>query len=135
MPAAEPIPVVGAVIVRDGLVLCARRGPGKHLAGQWEFPGGKLEPGETAEGALVREIEEELGCRVAVGDLIVTAAHVYAAKTIVLSTYRCAVVDGEPVPTEHAEIAWVDPADLTALDWAPADLPTVDAITAAPPGR
>lgn len=130
MPAAAPIPVVGAVMVRDGLVLCARRGAGKHMAGLWEFPGGKVEPGETAERALVREIEEELGCRVAVGDLIVTATHVYAEKSIALSTYRCTLVDGEPVPIEHAEIAWIDPADLAALDWAPADLPTVEAITA-----
>lgn len=101
-----------------------------HLAGLWEFPGGKVEPGETAEGALVREIEEELGCRVAVGDLIVTAAHAYAEKTIALSTYRCALVAGEPVPAEHAEIAWVAPSDLAGLDWAPADVPTVEALTA-----
>ena len=69
---SKQINVVGAVIVRDGLILCAQRGPGGNLAGMWEFPGGKIEPGESPRDALVREIDEELRCEVVVGDEVTT---------------------------------------------------------------
>lgn len=119
------IEVVGAVIVRDDEILCARRGPGGETGGLWEFPGGKVEPGETPQQALRREIAEELGCTIEVGEHLTTTTHEYAAATIVLATYRCALVDGTPVPTEHAELTWLPPTELASLAWAPADVPAV----------
>jgi len=130
-PAAEPGPaaarllrVVGAVIVHDGLVLCAQRGTGA-LAGLWEFPGGKVEDGETGPDALAREIEEELGCRVAVRDEVTTATHAYSFGTVVMTTFRCDLVDGTPDASEHRELRWLPPSELVGLEWAPVDLPTV----------
>ncbi|WP_297743106.1 (deoxy)nucleoside triphosphate pyrophosphohydrolase [uncultured Tessaracoccus sp.] len=125
----ERIEVVGAVIMRDGLVFAARRGPGRPLDGLWEFPGGKLEPAETPSQALVREIQEELGCTVQVGEHLVDTEHAYSYGLVALSTYRCTIVDGEPQLTEHSEARWVAIEELTQLDWAPADLPTVAFLT------
>ncbi|GAB2969482.1 (deoxy)nucleoside triphosphate pyrophosphohydrolase [Nocardioides montaniterrae] len=128
---SEPIQVVGAVIVRDGLILCARRGPGGETGGLWEFPGGKLEPGETAQQALAREILEELGCAVAVGEHLTTTTHAYAGATVVLSTYHCTLGDGAPHATEHDELRWLAPADLGEVAWAPADVPAVELLHSA----
>ncbi len=122
--------VVGAVIVRAGQVLCARRGPVGALPGMWEFPGGKIEPGESAEQALRREILEELGCSIEVGQQITTTTHAYDFGVVRLTTYACSLTDGEPTPTEHDEIRWVPPAKLPELDWAPADIPAVRLIAA-----
>lgn len=115
--------------MRDGLVFAARRGPGRPLDGLWEFPGGKLEPAETPSQALVREIQEELGCTVQVGEHLVDTEHAYDYGLVALSTYRCTIVDGEPQLIEHSEARWVATEDLTQLDWAPADLPTVAFLT------
>lgn len=124
------VTVVGAVVVRDGLVLCAERGPGAQ-AGLWEFPGGKVEPGETPQEALVREIREELGCTITVGDRVTTTVWEYENVIVDLTTYWSAMADGEPVAHEHASLAWVSPADLHALDWAPADVEAVEMVAAA----
>ncbi|MFV0373774.1 (deoxy)nucleoside triphosphate pyrophosphohydrolase [Microbacterium sp.] len=118
------VPVVGAVIERDGRVLCARRGDGT-FAGLWEFPGGKVEAGETPQQALVREIGEELGCRVSVGASLTTSVNAAPHVEIELTTYRCALIDGERRALEHAEVRWVPVARLRDLSWAPADLATV----------
>jgi len=124
----KQINVVGAVIVREGLILCAQRGPGGALPGMWEFPGGKIEAGETPRDALAREITEELECEVAVGELITTTAHEYAFGIVELTTFYCELLAGTPVLTEHAEVVWLAPAELTSLDWAPADIPAVQLI-------
>ena len=121
------IEVVGAVIVKGGRIYCTQRGPG-HLEGRWEFPGGKLEPGESPQAALVREIREELDCRVEVGARVVTTQHEYSFAVIVLTTFYCVVVEGEPRLTEYTHSAWLPPDDLADLDWAPADLPAVRQI-------
>ncbi|GAB3863684.1 (deoxy)nucleoside triphosphate pyrophosphohydrolase [Nocardioides maradonensis] len=121
------IDVVGAVIVHDGKILCAQRGTGA-LAGMWEFPGGKIEPGETHHDALVREIAEEIHCEISIGSLVTTTRHEYDAGVLTLTTYYCTLVAGSPVLTEHSELAWLSPADLHDLDWAPADLPTVEVV-------
>lgn len=84
---AKIINVVGAAIVRDGAVLCAQRGPGKSLAGYWEFPGGKIEPYETARQALHREIEEELLCEIEVADEVCTSEYAYDFGTVRLITF------------------------------------------------
>jgi 8-oxo-dGTP diphosphatase len=120
----DPIDVVGAIIERHGLVLCARRGPGRSMAGRWEFPGGKVEAGETHAAALMREIAEELGCEVRVGAAVQTTT----VGPVTLTTYRCRLVGGEPAATEHAELRWLDASELAGLDWAPADVPSVERL-------
>jgi 8-oxo-dGTP diphosphatase len=122
------IEVVGAVIVRQDLVLATRRGPGGEIAGLWEFPGGKLEPGESPIVALKREIREELLCDIVVGQKITTTRREHKTGIISLTTYYCTLAAGEPQLTEHAEKTWIAPEQLHTLDWAPADLPAVRQI-------
>lgn len=122
--------VVGAVILRDDLVLCARRGSEGALPGLWEFPGGKVEGGESPQGALVREIDEELGCEVRVGEEVAATTHAYEFAVIRLTTFWCELVRGTPQVTEHAELRWVPRSELGSLDWAPADIPAVEVIMA-----
>ena len=124
------IEVVGAVFVRDGLVLAARRGPDKALPGLWEFPGGKIESGETAEQALQRELAEELKVDVRIGDFLTTTDHEYDFGIISLSTYFVELMDSEPELTEHVAIRWLSQAELFDVDWAPADIPAVELIAA-----
>lgn len=93
--------------------------------GVWEFPGGKVEPGETPTAALRREITEELDCAVDVGAHVATCEHENASGVVILDTYRCTLVSGEPRASEHAEIRWLTPEQLADLSWSPADLPTV----------
>lgn len=126
------IDVVGAVIVRDGLVLCAQRGPGGETGGLWEFPGGKIEPGEVPRDALAREIVEELGCHVLVGDEVATTTHEYDFGIVTLTTFYCELIDGTPAATEHGALIWLAPADLDSLEWAPADVPAVARIRSDP---
>lgn len=123
------IEVVGAVIVKDGLVLCAQRGDTGKLPLTWEFPGGKIEPPESPREALEREIREELQCSIQVGDEITTTVHRYDFATISLTTFYCALVEGSPRLTEHAAVAWLSPRDLSTLDWAPADVPAVQIVS------
>ena len=122
--------VVGAVIRRDELILCAQRGPGGGHAGLWEFPGGKVEPGETHQQALMREIAEELGCHITVGNLITVTDDQSGSTSITLHTYECTITSGEPAAHEHARIAWLHTDELMTLQWAPADIPTVERIQA-----
>jgi 8-oxo-dGTP diphosphatase len=127
------IAVVGAVLERGGLILAARRAPGMTQPGLWEFPGGKVEPGETPSAALRREIAEELGCAIDVGAHVATCEHETGPGFVILDTYRCALVSGEPRASEHAEIRWLTPEQLADLPWSPADLPTVRRLLAQVP--
>lgn len=119
--------VVGAAIVRDRRVLAARRSAPARIAGGWEFPGGKVEPGESLRDALRRECLEELGVSVAIGDLLGTVE----PAGFVLHVYVAALLGGEPVPLEdHDELRWLAAAELDDVAWLPADrsvLPTVRA--------
>lgn len=124
----KQIAVVGAVLTRGNKILAAKRGPGMSLPGLWEFPGGKIESGETPHEALAREIAEELRCEVAIGALINTAQHEYDFGVVHLTTFYCALIGAEPTLTEHEAILWVDAAELDTLEWAPADLPAVRQI-------
>lgn len=126
----KQINVVGAVIVRDGRVLCAQRGPSGSLAGRWEFPGGKVEPGETTRAALEREIAEELACIVDVGAELTTTTHEYDFGVVRLTTFWCQLIEGLPQLLEHADARWLPPGELEGLDWAPADVPAVRMIGA-----
>lgn len=127
MRVKKEIRVVGAVIVRDGLVLCTKRGTGP-LAGLWEFPGGKVEDGESLPDALQREIREELLCEIAVGEEVTTTIHEDTFRIVHLTTFYSEIVGGEPQLTEHAESRWLAPEHLGSLDWAPADVLAVRAV-------
>ena len=116
----DPVEVVAAVVERDGRYLITRRLEGTHLAGLWEFPGGKILPGEQPEDALRRELEEELGVEVAVGELIQTVDWAYPEKSVRLLFFRCALA-GEPTPLEGQEMRWVAAADLPTYSFPEAD--------------
>lgn len=113
--------VVGAAIVRGGRVLAARRTAPPAAAGRWEFPGGKVEPGETPAAALVREIAEELGCVVAVESWLPGSVPIGERHS--LSVAMCTLVSGEPTPAEHDAVCWLAAAELDTLDWLEPDRP------------
>lgn len=120
------IDVAAAIIERDGLVLAARRRPGIHLAGCWEFPGGKVEPGETPQACLVRELQEELGVQAQIGAFVGESVYDYGGKVVRLLAYRARHVSGEFRPVDHDALRWLSPEELPALRWAPADVPLVE---------
>lgn len=124
----KQIDVVGAVFVRDGKILAARRGESKSLPGLWEFPGGKIEDGETAESALLREITEELKCEVEIGAYLTTTDYEYSFGIVSLSTYYVRLIGDDPELTEHTEIRWLRPDELFEVEWAPADIPAVELL-------
>ena len=125
-----PIVVAAAVIIRDGRVLLTRRAEGQHLAGLWEFPGGKLEDGEAPEDALVRECLEECGIDVEVTDILDVTHHSYPEKDVLLLFYRCSLRSGEVRHLQVADHAWVAPTDLGAYSLPPADERVVARIQA-----
>jgi 8-oxo-dGTP diphosphatase len=121
------IPVVCAVIERNGHVLVAQRPAHKHVALKWEFPGGKVEPDETPEAAIIREIKEELGCDVIIARALPRFTHAYAV-VIEMIPFVCHLAPESPAPRplEHIALQWVTPAELPALDLAAADLPVLN---------
>lgn len=98
----------------------------------WEFPGGKIEPNETPQQALEREITEELHCHVRVGTPITTTRYEYDFAVVNLTTFYCDLVSGEPQLTEHSAVRWLLPTELEQLAWAPADIPAIELIQARP---
>ncbi len=120
--------VVAAVIEEEGRILVTRRQPGVHLAGMWEFPGGKIDPDETHKDALRREIREELDADVDVGGLILATTHAYTDKTVTLYFYRCAL-KGTPRPLLGQEMRWVAHGDLPSLGFPPADEELIRVLT------
>lgn len=127
----DTVRVVGAAIVRDGLVLAALRGSGMSHPGVWEFPGGKVEDGEDAAAALAREIAEELGVAITVGAHLARGEALVGERRILLDVYRCTIVKGAPQAREHAELRWVALDALDELQWAEADLPALRALAPA----
>jgi 8-oxo-dGTP diphosphatase len=120
--------IVGAAIVENGRVLACARADPPEVAGRWEFPGGKVEPGETELEALVRECLEELGVRVEVG-VRVGADVPLAHGRAILKVYLAKLVNGaEPQCLEHAELRWLGAEELHTVDWLPADAPIVAAL-------
>lgn len=124
------VDVVGAVLVDGQTVLAARRSEQMSLPGLWEFPGGKIEEGETPEEALARELDEELRCTAEIGEHVETTLYEYEKLFVSLATYYCTLREGTPQLTEHAEIRWVPAAELRELQWAPADIPAVERVIA-----
>lgn len=116
------IRVVAGVALRNGSILVTRRPEGKPYPHRWEFPGGKVERGETDAEALVRELLEELNVRVDVGEEIGSYGWEYPEKRVDLHFYSIRVVEGEPAPVGVAEIRWVDPEETERLDFLEADL-------------
>jgi len=129
MPSPSVIPVVCALIERDGLMLMAQRPPHKHLGLKWEFPGGKIESGESAEAALHREIREELGCTIDILHALPRTTHAYEKITIEMIPFIARLAEGsaEPHPHEHVALRWITPAELPTLDLPAADDPIVAA--------
>lgn len=125
---APAIIVAAAVIERDDTFLMTRRLAGTHLAGCWEFPGGKLHEGESLEMCVVREVAEELGCTARVGRLIVSSTHHYPERTVTLHFFTCSL-DGEPSPQDGQQMRWVARADLQGLELPDADRALVDLLT------
>jgi 8-oxo-dGTP diphosphatase len=124
----ERILVTAAVIERDGAYLLTRRLDGTHLAGHWEFPGGKVDAGETLEECLAREIREELDADVVVGPEILATVHDYPDRSIELRFLRC-VLKSEPRPTMGQEMQWVTLRDLPSVQLPPADDELVRLLT------
>lgn len=126
---SRPLVLVAAcaLVDADGRVLVARRPEGKPMAGLWEFPGGKLLPGETPEACLVRELEEELGVRTEPPCLapLTFASHAYDAFHLLMPLYVCRVWKGEPAPREGQAVRWLRPRQLRELPMPPADPPLI----------
>lgn len=115
------VDVVAAVIRRGQDILITRRLNHVHLGGLWEFPGGKVEPGESLKPALVREILEELGIDIRPDHEILTVEHDYPTKSVRLHFFHCTIQHGEPKALEVAELRWVKPEELHSFEFPPAD--------------
>lgn len=119
--------VTAAVIEKDGRILLARR-KGGALAGKWEFPGGKLEPGETPEACLRRELMEEMGVDTEIGAFVCSSKFEYKHLPIELLVYRARHLSGEFKLNDHSAIEWVKPGDLSSYDLSAADIPVVNIL-------
>src|SRR3954464_9873570 len=122
MPSPRPIPVVCAVIERDGRVLLAQRPTDKHLPLKWEFAGGKVEPGEEPAVAIVREIREELGCEIVLTRALprFTYSYTRVVSEMIPFVAELAAHSPEPHAHEHVAITWIEPSQLNSFDLAPA---------------
>jgi 8-oxo-dGTP diphosphatase len=122
------IEVAAGLVHRDGRYLIARRSPGVHLAGFWEFPGGKREPGETLEDCLRRELFEELGIHIDAPIPFRVVRHEYAEKAVELHFFRCQIETGQATAIGCAEVRWVWPQELEDFEFPPADRPIIEAL-------
>lgn len=124
--------VCGVIEDAEGRFLACLRPQGKHLGGRWEFPGGKVEPGEAPAAALVRELREELSVEVEIGAALTPVIWTYDERTIRLLPFRCGIIRGDLHATEHEQLLWCSPENFHTLPWADADLPILREIA---PGR
>lgn len=128
-PQNARVRVVSAEIARDGLYLITQRMPNAVLPGLWEFPGGRVRPGESDADALRRALTDRLGCDVLIGTQAMRVEHAYETYTLEMCVYRCALPDGaEPVARRVADLAWVGPEQFGRYPFPGADQQTVDAL-------
>lgn len=127
---AAPVTVVAAVVEKDGAFLVTRRPPGVHLAGLWEFPGGKMQDGESPEEALIRELREELGINVKQACLapLTFASHEYEKFFLLMPLFVCRRWEGQVTAKEGQELAWAKPAQLKDYPMPPADVPLIPTL-------
>ena len=128
MPAPRIHVVAGVLFDPSGRVLVAQRPSGAHLAGRWEFPGGKLEPGEPREAGLARELAEELGIRVLAASPLIEVEHRYSERDVLLDVWRVESYSGEPHGREGQAVEWRNVGSLDAADFPPADAPVLTAL-------
>ena len=120
--------VVAGAIIKEGYVFAAQRGNKGETKFKWEFPGGKIEPGETPQEALARELQEELKIKVKVYERITNIVDEYPTQILHIDTYRCELLEGNPTLTEHINMAWSNKEELDQLEFSPADKPTLEKI-------
>ncbi len=124
--------VAAGLVFRDGKLLITQRYPDAHLGGLWEFPGGKLEPGESFPDCLTRELREELGIEVLVGELVESLTHDYPEKSVLLRFYRCQWRQHEPRPLGCPDFKWITPAELGEYQFPPADARLLEMLHSSP---
>lgn len=124
------INVVAAVIVHNSKILCVQRGKSKYeyISNKWEFPGGKIEHGETQVEALNREIKEELDLKIEVEQFLMTVNHSYPDFQLTMDTYICRCRDNKVILKEHVAKEWLEKEELQKLDWAAADIPIMEKL-------
>ena len=124
----KTIEVVAAMIFREGKVLCVQRAEHarEYISLKWEFPGGKVEIGESREEALVREISEELSVDIEVSEFLMTVEHAYPDFHLTMHVFKCVLDQGEITLNEHVALKWLSLDELDQLDWAVADIPVVE---------
>ena len=128
MISMKTVKVVAAIITRENKILATQRGYGDFKDG-WEFPGGKVEPGETAEQAIVREIREELGADIKVTGFLTTVEHDYPNFHLLMDCFRAELMEGsEMTLLEHEAAKWLDIKDIDSVDWLPADIKVVQVV-------
>lgn len=120
--------VTAAIIRKGSKILIARRSPNKDLGGYWEFPGGKIEEGETPQECLRRELQEELGIVVNVGTFYMENEHNYGEKIILLKAYECEHISGDIILDDHDKIEWVYKSEFINFKFAPADIPFIKTL-------
>lgn len=121
----KTIEVVAAIIKKDNKYFATQRGYG-DFEGGWEFPGGKMEPGETPQHALIREIKEELDADITVGELIETVEHDYPKFHLTMHCFLCELISEHVVLLEHEAARWLSQEELDSVDWLPADLSVIN---------
>jgi mutator protein MutT len=133
-PGPDRLTVTAAVIRKDGALLIARRRPGGALSGKWEFPGGKMEPGEDERECLARELREELAIEAAIGEFIVSVPFEHKDRLYELKAFQAEWISGELTLLDHAEVRWVTEAELPGYDFADSDQGIVRALLGAQAG-
>lgn len=128
IPLQQTYQVTAAIIRKGAKILIARRSPNKDLGGYWEFPGGKIEEGETPQECIKRELQEELGIIVTVGAFFMENEHHYENKIIQLQAYECEHISGNMILNDHDQIEWVDTSEFIKFEFAPADIPFLKAL-------
>lgn len=123
----KTIRVVAAIVMHDGKIFATQRGYGEFKGG-WEFPGGKIEPNETPQDALIREIKEELNIEINVGELLDTVEYDYPNFHLSMDCFMCTISSGEIVLNEHSAAKWLTKETLNTVDWLPADLGLIEKL-------